>query len=120
VARRILIVDDSNTILMAAKMLLREYDVVVARDGEEALEKVAAEKPDLILLDLVMPKVDGIEVCRRLREESGLADLPIIMLTTRGEPQNIEAGYEAGCTEYLTKPFDGSDLLTRVRAFLGE
>src|SRR5262245_8230618 len=119
--KKILIVDDSSTVRMAAKILLgSDYTLVAAKNGAEGLDQARSERPDLILLDLIMPKMSGLEVCRQLRQEPGFEKLPILMLTTRGEPENIEAGYEAGCTEYLTKPFDGADLLSRIRDCLGE
>lgn len=118
--KKILLVDDSNTVLLTAKMLLRGYDVVTAGNGEDGVRKATSERPDLILLDVVMPKLDGFQACRLLREHDHTRDVPILMMTTRGEPHNIQAGYESGCTEYITKPFDAAELLARVRNFIGE
>ena len=117
---KILVVDDSNTVILTASLLLGDYELVTARDGEEGVVKAMRERPDLILLDLVMPKLDGFEVCRRLRQHGDTASTPILMMTTRGEPHHITAGYESGCSEYITKPFDGSELLAKIRSFLGE
>jgi len=117
---KILVVDDSSTVILTASMLLGDYELVTARDGEEGVAKAMSERPDLILLDLVMPKLDGFEVCRRLRQHGDTAQTPILMMTTRGEPHHISAGYESGCSEYITKPFDGSELLAKIRTFLGE
>jgi DNA-binding response OmpR family regulator len=118
--KKILLVDDSSTVLLATRMLLSDYEVVTACDGEEGVAKALAELPDLILLDVIMPKLDGFQACRTLRAREELAELPILMMTTRGEPHNIQAGYECGCTEYITKPFDGAELLARIRNFIGE
>jgi DNA-binding response OmpR family regulator len=120
--KKILLVDDSGTILMMEKMILaREpYDLVTAKDGEEAIEKVAAEHPDLILLDVVMPHLTGLDVLRRLRAESATRSTPIIMVTTRGEAENVEAGYATGCNDYVTKPIDSLELLTKIRSHLAD
>lgn len=119
--KKILLVDDSNTILMMERMILNKgpYVTVTASNGEEAVTKARSESPDLILLDVVMPKVDGFEACRRIRREAAMAEVPIIMVTTRGEEQNIENGYQAGCTDYVTKPIDGAELLSKLRSYLG-
>jgi DNA-binding response OmpR family regulator len=118
--KKILVVDDSNTVILMVKTVLTNarYDVIVARDGEEALQKVAEVTPDLILLDVVMPKLGGFEACKRLRARKELEQTPIIMLTTRGEADNREQGYAAGCSDYMTKPFNGLELAERVRSFL--
>ena len=118
--KKILLIDDSKTVLFTAKMILSDYDLVTASDGEEGVLKAISERPDLILLDVIMPRLDGFGACRRIREYETLRPLPIIMMTTRGEPHNIQEGYESGCTEYITKPFDGAELLERIRNFLGE
>lgn len=120
--KKILLVDDSNTVLLLHQMTLRSsgYQLLVARDGEEAVQRARAERPDLILMDVVMPRMNGIEACRRIREEDATRHVPIIMVTTRGEPVNVEMGYQAGCNEYLTKPFDGRELMACVRNYLGE
>jgi DNA-binding response OmpR family regulator len=119
--KKILLADDSNTVLMMYRMALHgaPYALVFARDGQEALDKAAAEKPDLVVLDLMMPKLTGVEVCRALRARPELAATPILLVTTRGEPHNVEAGYQAGCTEYMTKPFQSFELLARARHHLG-
>jgi DNA-binding response OmpR family regulator len=119
--KKILLVDDSNTILMMERMILTKgpYVLVTATNGEDAVAKAEAEKPDLILMDVVMPKMDGFEACRRIRTQSSTTSIPIIMVTTRGEEHNIENGYKAGCTDYVTKPIDGAELLSKLRAYLG-
>jgi PleD family two-component response regulator len=119
--KKILIVDDSKTILTLERMLLSSvYDVVEAMNGEDALAKAANERPDLILLDIVMPKLDGFETCKCLRDSPATKSTPIIMVTTRGEASNIEAGYRSGCTDYVTKPINGSELLAKIRDCVGE
>jgi DNA-binding response OmpR family regulator len=118
--QRILLVDDSLTVLTMEKMLLAEepYELLVARDGEEAVATALAERPDLILMDVVMPKMDGFEACRRLREQSETQSIPIIMVTTRGEPEHVETGYASGCNDYITKPIDGLELISKLRSCL--
>ncbi len=120
--KTILLVDDSATALMMERMVLAkgQYDLVTACDGEQALKAALAERPDLILLDVVMPKKDGFTVCRALRSEPATQAVPIIMVTTRGEEANVEVGFAAGCNDYVTKPIDGLELMTKVRNFLGE
>jgi DNA-binding response OmpR family regulator len=120
--KKILLVDDSGTILMMEKMILsREpYDILTAKDGREAIEKVAVERPDLVLLDVVMPDLTGFEVLRHLRERDETRSTPVIMVTTRGEGANVEAGYASGCNDYVTKPIDSMELLTKIRNCLPE
>jgi CheY-like chemotaxis protein len=120
--KRILIVDDSQTALMMTKMLLARtsYDLITAGDGEEGVKKALIEHPDVILLDVVMPKMSGIDACRRLREQEPTRAIPIIMLTTRGEMESIEAGYQAGCNDYLTKPVNGTELMLKLEGLLGQ
>ena len=118
--KKILLVDDSKTTLMMEKMILRAEpcELVVANDGREALDRAVAERPDLILLDVVMPVMDGFEACRRLRDNETTRSTPIIMVTTRGEEQHVEVGFECGCSDYVTKPIDGLELLAKVRSYL--
>lgn len=119
--KKILIVDDSSTVLLMETMILSKgsYDVVTARDGQEGLEKAQAERPDLILMDVIMPRMDGFEACRRLREAEATRGIPVIMVSTRGELKSVESGYESGCSDYVTKPINGLELLSKVRSFLG-
>jgi DNA-binding response OmpR family regulator len=120
--KKILLVDDSSTVLLLHRMMLAPcgYEVLVARDGQEALEKASAERPDLIFLDVIMPRLDGFQTCRALRARSETRTVPIILVTTRGEPHHVRQGYESGCTDYITKPFNGEELLAKVRGHLGE
>jgi DNA-binding response OmpR family regulator len=119
--KKILLVDDSNTVLMMEKMILAAsgYDVVVAHDGQEGVSKAATEQPDLILLDVVMPKMDGIEACRRLRAQESTRSIPIIMVTTRSEAHNVETSFRNGCNDYVNKPINNTELLAKVRSLLG-
>ena len=120
--KKILLVDDSSTILMMEKFILRNgpYDIVTASNGEEGVRKATEHLPDLILLDVIMPKMGGFEACRRMRETDVTRETPIIMVTTRGEAANVEAGWANGCTDYVTKPINAIELLAKVRNFLGD
>ena len=120
--KKILLVDDSSTILMMEKFILRNhsYEIVTAADGEEGLRKALEHRPDLVLLDVIMPKMGGFEACRRMREEEATRTTPIIMVTTRGEATNVETGWTAGCSDYITKPINSIELLAKVRNFLGD
>ena len=91
------------------------YELIVAKDGREAVDLALAERPDLILLDVVMPVMDGFEACKQLRAQEATRSTPIIMVTTRGEEEHMEVGFENGCTDYVTKPIDGLELLAKVR-----
>lgn len=115
---RVLVVDDDPPSVKMISFLLREegYTVLTAADGEEALRSVQEEKPDLIILDVMMPKVDGLEVCRRLRRQ--LVDVPIIILSAKGETADRVLGLELGADDYLPKPFEPMELLARVKAVL--
>ena len=120
--KKILLVDDSGTILMMEKMILgREpYDLVTAKDGREAIEMAATERPDLILLDVVMPHLTGFEVLKELRARESTKTTPVILVTTRGEAANVEAGYAGGCNDYVTKPINSVELITKVRNYLAD
>ncbi|ARF16359.1 response regulator transcription factor [Sporosarcina ureae] len=116
--QKILIVEDEQSIqkLLAFTLQQADYHTVLASDGEEAIEKVLDEKPDLIILDLMLPKIDGIEVCRMLRKED--IQTPIIMLTAKGEEMDKIIGLEMGADDYMTKPFSPREVAARVRAVL--
>lgn len=120
--KKILLVDDSSTILMMEKFILRNgpYDLVTATNGEEGVRKASEHLPDLILLDVIMPKMGGFEACRLIRSTESTKSIPIIMVTTRGEAANVEAGWANGCTDYVTKPINSIELLAKVRNFLGD
>ena len=118
--KKILLVDDSSTILMMEKFILRNdpYILITASNGEEAVQKAASERPDLILLDVVMPRMGGFEACRLIRDNDVTRHIPIIMVTTRGESSNVETGWVSGCTDYVTKPINAVELLAKVRSLL--
>ena len=118
--KRVLIVDDSPTALLWQRMLLQmeQYETLTAADGAEGVEVARRERPDLILLDVSMPTMDGIEACRALRAAPETADIPILMVTTHSEMDKVLAGFEAGCNEYLTKPLERTEFLTKVRSYL--
>jgi DNA-binding response OmpR family regulator len=120
--KKILLVDDSNTILMMEKFILRNgpYELLTASNGEEGVRKATEQVPDLILLDVIMPKMGGFEACRVIRDSEATKSIPIIMVTTRGEAANVEAGWANGCTDYVTKPINAIELLAKVRNFLGD
>ena len=120
--KKILLVDDSRTSLFMEQMILKKgpYDLVLASDGAEGVSKAESERPDLILMDVVMPKMTGFEALRELRARESTCDIPVIMVTTRGEGENVETGFASGCTDYLTKPIDAVALLAKVRNYLGE
>jgi CheY-like chemotaxis protein len=121
--KKILLVDDSSTTLLMEQMLFARYanyNLIVARDGREAIEKALAEQPDLILMDVIMPNMDGFNACREMRKMEKLRRVPIILVTSRGEPANVENGFASGCNDYLTKPIDGPELLKMVNTYLGK
>jgi two-component system, OmpR family, KDP operon response regulator KdpE len=114
---RILVVDDDPLLVRLVRTHLEKagYRVLTAADGEQAVEVAADELPDLVVLDLMLPKLDGYDVCRRIREFSMV---PVVMLTARGEPVDRLRGFEMGADDYLSKPFVPAELLARVRAVL--
>ena len=117
---RILVVDDvaDNVEILRMRLASLGYEVVVAEDGEQALAKVRELLPDLILLDIMMPKIDGLEVVRRLKADASLPFIPVILVTAKAAPKDVVAGLDAGGDDYLTKPIDHGALVARVRAML--
>jgi len=117
---KVLIVDDSRLIAHVAKTILtgRGHEVFLAQDGQAGLEAAKAEQPDIILLDLIMPVMDGYEVCLALKEENSTKDIPVIMLTSKAEPADKVKGLEMGALDYVTKPFDEGELVARVNTQL--
>ncbi len=115
---RILVADDEADMVMGLRdnLQFEGYSVIVAGDGEEALHLATTESPDLILLDIMMPKLDGLEVCRRVRE-AGFT-IPILMLTAKGQEIDVVRGLEVGADDYITKPFAIRELLARIKAAL--
>jgi adenylate cyclase len=117
---RILVVDDNanNVEILRMRLESHGYEVVTAVDGEAGLAAVHDQHPDLILLDIMMPKLDGVEVCRRIRADSSLPFIPIILVTAKSDPKDVVAALEAGGDEFLTKPVDHAALVARVKSML--
>ncbi len=119
--KKILLVDDSKTSIFLARTLLGRgrFHLIEANDGVEALEKAGNELPDLILMDMVMPRMDGLEALRRLRRQPATAGIPVVMVTTRSEADRVDEAFSIGCSDYVTKPVDQGDLLKKVNHILG-
>src|SRR5437763_480983 len=119
-ARKILVVDDEAVLVETIAYNLEQagYQVTTASDGASALEAVRCETPDLIILDIMLPEMDGLEVCRQLRRENNTSTTPIMMLTAKGDEIDKVVGLEVGADDYMTKPFGRRELLARVRAML--
>lgn len=113
--KKILVVDDTKTnINILVELLAEQYDVVVALNGKSALDILKEERVDLILLDIMMPDMDGFEVCRRIKQNSDIHDIPIIFITAKSDEESIEKGYEIGGADYITKPFKPRELLAKI------
>jgi len=120
-APRILIADDEENIVTSLEFLLRHagFEVLTAADGEQALQMARAERPDLVLLDVMMPRRNGYEVCQELRSLPQFAALKIVMLTARGREAEAAKGLAMGADAYITKPFSTRELVTRIKSLLG-
>jgi DNA-binding response OmpR family regulator len=121
-SKTILIVDDEAYIVTSLEYVMQSagFEVAVAYDGEEALEKVAEAVPALVILDLMMPKLDGFEVCQKIRENPLWKDIRIIILTAKGRDIERKKGMSLGADDYMTKPFSTRDILNRVKELLAE
>ena len=119
---KILISEDERDIrnLIAFTLEFAGYDVIATKDGQEAVEVIPVEMPDLILLDVRMPRMTGYEVCREIKENEDTKHIPVIFLSAKGQDAEIQEGIDAGAEEYLVKPFAPDDLLARVKAILEE
>lgn len=119
-ASKILIADDNipNCELLDAYLTEENYEIIMAHDGKETLEKVEAENPDLILLDIMMPKLSGYEVCQQLKENPATSPIPILVVTALYEQGDIEKAVNAGCDDFLSKPINSAELKIRVRSML--
>src|ERR1700709_2441278 len=117
---RVLVVDDimSNVKLLEAKLPAEYFDVVTAFNGRECLARMAETNPDIVLLDVMMPGMDGFEVCRRIKSDPRTAHLPVVMVTALDQPSARVAGLEAGADDFLTKPVDDAALFARVRSLV--
>lgn len=120
-AKKVLIVDDEPNIVLSLEFLMKKagFDVAVAGDGEEALQQVERFRPDLVLLDVMMPKKSGYEVCEALRADPARAGMKIVMLTAKGRDTEVAKGLALGADAYVTKPFSTKDLVARVSDLLG-
>ena len=120
--KKILIADDEPNIVVSLEFLMKQqgYEVKVARDGEEAFAAVAAFGPDLILLDVMMPRMSGYDLCQKVRENAAWQDIRIIMLSAKGRDVEVTKGIAGGADAYVTKPFSTKDLLAKVAELLGE
>jgi CheY-like chemotaxis protein len=116
--RKILIVDDEPNVRKLLRTLLKDFTVVEAEDGEKAVEIAGAEKPDLILMDIMMPKMDGYSSCYALKREPATRSIPIIILTALDLKLNLQLGKEIGADGYITKPFNSQDLLDNIAQVL--
>lgn len=119
--KRVLVCDDDPLLvdLLEFRLRSRGYEVDVARDGAEAMERIAAAAPDAIVLDAMMPVVDGYEVLRRLREQDATAAIPVVMLTARKQEKDIVGALELGASDYIVKPFIPEELVARLSRLLG-
>ncbi|WP_260294615.1 response regulator [Sedimenticola hydrogenitrophicus] len=119
-SQHILIVDDEKNIAISVDYLLRRegYEVSVAHDGEEGLRRIRDDRPDLVLLDIMMPKLNGFEVCEAVRQDPELAGVRIVMLTAKGRDAEKEKGLALGADAYITKPFATRELVSQVKALL--
>jgi PleD family two-component response regulator len=120
--KKILLVDDSVTALMLSRIILRKrpYEVMTAGSGEEAIRKFHDERPDLVILDVVMPGIDGFQACRKLRSIVDAKETPIFLLSAYSDPASIANGMASGCSEFLKKPVNGIELLMMLMRYLGE
>ncbi len=121
--KSILLVDDSSTSRMASRMLLAtrgsSYVLTSACDGAEGVEKAIAERPDLILMDIEMPRMNGLEACKLLKQNKATRNIPVILLSMRGEDSFVEQGYANGCADFLAKPMKEHELMAAIERHLG-
>jgi two-component system alkaline phosphatase synthesis response regulator PhoP len=118
--KKILIVDDEPGIIVALQFLMEQngYETAIAFSGVEAMELIASDRPDLILLDIMLPVIDGFEVCQRVREKLEWRDIRIVMLTALGNEANIAKGLALGADAYITKPFSNTEVVAKVKELL--
>lgn len=121
-AHKILVVDDDPYILMSLEFLMRKngFDVMVARNGTEALELVEKQIPDLVLLDIMMPDVDGYEICRYIKKSARLKATRVVFISAKSKESDIQKSYELGASLYITKPFSTRELLKQVKELLAD
>jgi DNA-binding response OmpR family regulator len=118
--KKVLIVDDEVNIVISLEFLLKQagYELAIARDGEDALAQVAAFQPDLVLLDIMLPRMSGFEVCQRIRENSAWQHIKVIMLTAKGREVEMTKGLHLGADAYVIKPFSTKELIAQIRELL--
>jgi len=119
---KILVVDDEIYIvhILDFSLGMEGYEVLTALDGEQALEKARSESPDLIVLDIMMPKLDGYETCKLLKADEATRDIPVILLSAKGRNVDQKVGFEVGADDYITKPFSPRKLVERINSILGQ
>jgi len=120
--KKILLVEDEKNIVLGVSICLRSagLDVIVAEDGAEALRKLETDKPDLVLLDLVMPKLNGLEALQAMKENGATRDIPVIVLSARAQEEDIQRAMELGAADYMAKPFRPEELLAVIKQVLAE
>ena len=118
--KKVLIADDEQNIVISLEFLMKRegFEVVVANDGEEAIRRIRADQPDLVLLDVMMPKKSGFEVCQEIRSDPEMAGIRILMLTAKGRDTEVAKGLALGADAYMTKPFSTRELVDKVRSML--
>lgn len=119
---RILVVEDEESLLKLESILLssKGYSVTGVMDGRSALEEVKANKPDLVILDIMLPGIDGFEVCSRIKEDPAISHIPVLILTAKKNSQDIARGQQVGCDAYITKPFKSAKVLDMVQELLNK
>ena len=120
-AKKILIADDEQNIVISLEFLMKRegFTVCIAADGQEAIDKVRSETPDLVLLDIMMPRKNGYEVCQEIRSDPQLQGIRVLMLTAKGREMEVTKGLAMGADAYMTKPFSTRELVTKVKSLLG-
>ena len=118
---RILVVEDEESLLKLESILLssKGYSVTGVMDGRSALEEVRANRPDLVILDIMLPEIDGFEVCRQIKEDPETRQIPVLILTAKKNSQDLARGQQVGCDAYITKPFKSVKVLDKVQELLG-
>ncbi len=121
-AKSVLIADDETNIVLSLKFIMEQagYGVSVANDGEEAMQAIESERPDLVLLDVMMPKRNGYDVCQAVRSNPDWQDIRIVMLTAKGREVERDKGLALGADDYITKPFSTRDVVSKVKVLLGD
>jgi len=119
--KKVLIADDEQNIVISLEFLMKRegFEVLVANDGEEAIQRIRADQPDLVLLDVMMPKKSGFEVCQEVKADPALGAVRILMLTAKGRDTEVAKGLALGADAYMTKPFSTKELVEKVRSLLG-